>query len=140
VSDPTAASDALTLARSQGVSVLLDDVGTGFSSLSLLRTLPLDGLKIDGSFVRGMARDAADAAVVASVTALARRLGLSVTGEGVELDEQLDALLAEGVTHVQGFLFSPAVPAEQLRSWLAEGPPWIAPAPVTTLRVVDDPA
>jgi diguanylate cyclase (GGDEF)-like protein len=140
VSDPTAASDALTLARSQGVSVLLDDVGTGFSSLSLLRTIPLDGLKIDGSFVRGMARDAADAAVVASVTALARRLGLSVTGEGVELDEQLDALLAEGVTHVQGFLFSPAVPAEQLRSWLAEGPPWIAPAPVTTLRVVDDPA
>jgi EAL domain-containing protein (putative c-di-GMP-specific phosphodiesterase class I) len=128
----------LALARRQGVSVLLDDVGTGFSSLSLLRTLPLDGLKIDGSFVRGMTRDAADAAVVASVTALARRLGLSVTGEGVELDEQLDALVAEGVTHVQGFLFSPAVPAEQLRTWLADGPPWVAPAPVRPLRIVDD--
>jgi diguanylate cyclase (GGDEF)-like protein len=138
VSDPTAASEALALARRQGVSVLLDDVGTGFSSLSLLRTLPLDGLKIDGSFVRGMTRDAADAAVVASVTALARRLGLSVTGEGVELDEQLDALVAEGVTHVQGFLFSPAVPAEQLRTWLADGPPWVAPAPVRPLRIVDD--
>jgi diguanylate cyclase (GGDEF)-like protein len=138
VSDPTAASEALALARSQGVSVLLDDVGTGFSSLSLLRTLPLDGLKIDGSFVRGMTRDAADAAVVASVTALARRLGLSVTGEGVELDEQLEALVAEGATHVQGFHFSPAVPAEQLRSWLVDGPPWITPVPVSPLRIVDD--
>ena len=70
IADPVAASEALARARSRGLAVVLDDVGTGYSSLSLIRTLPLDGLKIDGTFVQGMSRDSADAALVASVAAL----------------------------------------------------------------------
>ncbi len=92
VAEPTAASRALAVARSRGLAVVLDDVGTGYSSLSLIRALPLDGLKIDCSFVQGMLRDAADAALVAAVAALGRRLGLRVTAEGVESEEQLRAV------------------------------------------------
>lgn len=127
VSDPEAASLALAAARAQGLAIALDDVGTGYSSLSLIRTLPLDGLKIDGSFIDGMDHDPADAAVVSSVAALGRRLGLAVTGEGVETESQLAALVAEGVASVQGYLFSGAVPAATLTTWLADGPPWAEP-------------
>jgi diguanylate cyclase (GGDEF)-like protein len=130
VSDPEAASRALAVARSRGLAVVLDDVGTGYSSLSLIRQLPLDGLKIDGSFVQGMGRDAADAALVASVAALGRRLGLSVTAEGVETESELAAVSEEGVDLAQGFLFSPAVEAATIMTWLCEGPPWIESAPV----------
>ena len=129
VSDPESASQALAAARSQGLAIALDDVGTGYSSLSLIRALPLDGLKIDGTFIDGMNRDPADAAVVSSVAALGRRLGLSVTGEGVETETQLAALVAEGVGTVQGYLFSGAVTAATLTGWLTEGPPWIEPSP-----------
>jgi diguanylate cyclase (GGDEF)-like protein len=133
VSDPEAASVALAAARAQGLAIALDDVGTGYSSLSLIRTLPLDGLKIDGSFIDGMNRDAADAAVVSSVAALGRRLGLAVTGEGVETESQLAALVAEGVSTVQGYLFSGAVPAATLAGWLADGPPWVEPQSAVSL-------
>jgi EAL domain-containing protein (putative c-di-GMP-specific phosphodiesterase class I) len=130
VPDPAAASQALSVARSRGLAVVLDDVGTGYSSLSLIRQLPLDGLKIDGSFVQGMGRDAADAALVASVAALGRRLGLSVTAEGVETENELAAVAEEGVDVAQGFLFSPAVEADTIKRWIREGPPWIDVAPV----------
>ncbi len=133
VSDPDAASHALAAARSQGLAIALDDVGTGYSSLSLIRTLPLDGLKIDGSFIDGMDRDPADAAVVSSVAALGRRLGLAVTGEGVETESQLAALVAEGVSTVQGYLFSGAVTAATLTTWLADGPPWVEPQSTISL-------
>ncbi|MFN8169382.1 MAG: EAL domain-containing protein [Candidatus Nanopelagicales bacterium] len=133
VSDPETASTALAAARAQGLAIALDDVGTGYSSLSLIRALPLDGLKIDGTFIDGMERDPADAAVVSSVAALGRRLGLSVTGEGVETENQLTALAAEGVGMVQGYLFSGAVPASTLTTWLADGPPWIEPTPTISL-------
>ena len=75
----------------------------------------------------------ADAAVVSSVTALGRRLGLTVTGEGVETEAQLAALAAEGISTVQGFLFSGAVTATTLASWLADGPPWIEATPAISL-------
>jgi diguanylate cyclase (GGDEF)-like protein len=133
VSDPLAASQALSVARSRGLSVVLDDVGTGYSSLSLIRALPLDGLKIDGTFVQGMRRDAADAAVVASVAALGRRLGLSVTAEGVETESELAAVADEGVDVAQGYLFSPAVEAATIVEWLRDGPPWIDAAPAISL-------
>jgi len=125
VAYPAAARTALESARSQGLSVVLDDVGTGYSSLALIRSLPLDGLKIDASFVQGMLADPADAALVASVAALGRRLGLHVTAEGVETPAQLDAVAAEGVTTAQGYLFSPPVVGDELQRWLAEGPPWM---------------
>jgi EAL domain-containing protein (putative c-di-GMP-specific phosphodiesterase class I) len=136
ISDPSAASETLAVARSRGLAVVLDDVGTGYSSLSLIRALPLDGLKIDASFVQGMERDAADAAVVASVAALGRRLHLRVTGEGVETEGQLSALTAEKVGNAQGFLFSPAVPIDTFTGWLRDGPPWIEGRPVTSISLV----
>lgn len=80
-------------------------IDTGNSSLSLIRQFPLDGLKIDGSFVQGMSSDPADAALVASVAALGRRLGLSITAEGVETEHELSAVTEEGVDLAQGFLF-----------------------------------
>jgi len=132
VQDPRAAGDALREAREQGLAVVLDDVGTGYSSLSLIRALPLDGLKIDGSFVRGMSTDTADAAVVASVAALGRRLGLHVTAEGVETAAELDAVVGEGVSTIQGYLFSPPVSGEVLLGWLRDGPPWLAMDPLAT--------
>jgi EAL domain-containing protein (putative c-di-GMP-specific phosphodiesterase class I) len=135
VADPKTASEALSAARSRGMAVVLDDVGTGYSSLSLIRSLPLDGLKIDSTFVQGMARDAADAALVASVAALGHRLGLSVTAEGVETERQLADVTAEGVDVAQGYLFSPAVEAPTLATWLSEGPPWIERRPASRIHV-----
>jgi diguanylate cyclase (GGDEF)-like protein len=126
VADPAAASQALHIARDKGLAVVLDDVGTGYSSLSLIRTLPVDGLKIDGTFVHGMLNDSTDAAVVASVAALGRRLGLHVTAEGVETDSQLAAVTAEGVSSAQGYLFSRPVEGEELRGWLRDGAPWLS--------------
>lgn len=137
VADPANASAALVVARDQGLAVVLDDVGTGYSSLSLIRALPLDGLKIDGSFVRGMSTDTADAAVVAAVAALGRRLGLHVTAEGVETEQELAAVTAEGVSTAQGYLFSPPVSGDVMLTWLRDGPPWLtvdpvdAPSPIT---------
>jgi diguanylate cyclase (GGDEF)-like protein len=132
VHDPRSAASALADARDQGLAVVLDDVGTGYSSLSLIRALPLDGLKIDGSFVRGMSSDTADAAVVASVAALGRRLGLHVTAEGVETQVELDAVVGEGVSTIQGYLFSPPVSGEVLLGWLRDGPPWLQMDPVAS--------
>ena len=132
VHDPRSAASALADARDQGLAVVLDDVGTGYSSLSLIRALPLDGLKIDGSFVRGMSSDTADAAVVASVAALGRRLGLHVTAEGVETQAELDAVVGEGVSTIQGYLFSPPVSGEVLMGWLRDGPPWLQMDPVSS--------
>ena len=125
VADPAAASHALAVAREQGLAVVLDDVGTGYSSLSLIRSLPVDGLKIDGTFVHGMLHDTTDAAVVASVAALGRRLGLHVTAEGVETEPQLTAVTAEGVSSAQGFLFSRPVEGSELLAWLRDGAPWL---------------
>jgi len=135
IADPAAASEALARARSRGVAVVLDDVGTGYSSLSLIRSLPLDGLKIDGTFVQGMSRDSADAALVASVAALGRRLGLEVTAEGVETERQLADVTAEGIDLAQGYLFSPAVDGPTVAGWLADGPPWIEGRPATRIRL-----
>jgi diguanylate cyclase (GGDEF)-like protein len=135
IADPAAASKALARARSRGMAVALDDVGTGYSSLSLIRTLPLDGLKIDGTFVQGMSRDSADAALVASVAALGHRLGLAVTAEGVETERQLADVVAEGIDLAQGYLFSPAVEGSVVAGWLADGPPWIEGRPATRIRL-----
>ena len=135
IADPVAASEALARARTRGIAVVLDDVGTGYSSLSLIRTLPLDGLKIDGTFVQGMCRDSADAALVASVAALGHRLGLAVTAEGVETERQLADVTAEGIDVAQGYLFSPAVDGPTVATWLADGPPWIEGRPATRIRL-----
>jgi diguanylate cyclase (GGDEF)-like protein len=102
---------ALQGLRDIGVGVALDDFGTGYCSLSYLRQLPIDGLKIDRSFVRGLGHEADDDSIVASVIDLARSLGVSVVAEGVETEQQLAALRERGCDSMQGFLFSRPVPA-----------------------------
>jgi diguanylate cyclase (GGDEF)-like protein len=103
---------ALRALRDIGVGVSLDDFGTGYCSLSYLRRLPIDSLKIDRSFVRGLGNEADDDSIVTSVIDLARSLGVSVVAEGVETEEQLAGLRARGCDTVQGFLFAKPGPAD----------------------------
>jgi diguanylate cyclase (GGDEF)-like protein/PAS domain S-box-containing protein len=96
-----------------GVSLSLDDFGTGWSSLSYLRRFPLDRLKIDRAFMRGIATEPAAKALVSGIISLARSLGLASIAEGVETMEQLRFLEEEGCAEFQGFLYSPAVSASE---------------------------
>jgi diguanylate cyclase (GGDEF)-like protein len=104
--------------RSLGVRLLADDFGTGQSAIAYLKQLPLDGLKIDRSFVDGVVEGGDDTAITSAMVAMAHRLKLGVVAEGVETDSQLEVLRGYGCESIQGFLFSKAVPPEQLQSWL----------------------
>jgi EAL domain-containing protein (putative c-di-GMP-specific phosphodiesterase class I) len=104
-----------------GVRLALDDFGTGYAALSYLTRWPIDHLKIDKAFVQAIGRagnGGADAAIVVAILAMAKSLGLEVTGEGVETQDQLDFLRGHGCELMQGFLFSRAVPFDQLESIL----------------------
>jgi diguanylate cyclase (GGDEF)-like protein len=94
-----------------GVRIAMDDFGTGYSSLSYLRRFPFDRIKIDQSFVRDMCRKPDCGAIVRAVTGLSNELGMATTAEGVETREQFEVLTRAGCTEMQGYLFSPAVPA-----------------------------
>ena len=100
--------------RRRGVRVSLDDFGTGYSSLSYLRSFPFDKIKIDRSFVREVTAGANGVAIVRAIASLGASLGMETTAEGVETEEQLDLIRAEGCTEVQGFYFSPARPVSEL--------------------------
>jgi len=101
-----------------GVEISIDDFGTGYSSLAYLTTLPISELKIDRSFVRDLGITPQSAAVVTAIIALARSLGLRVVAEGVETLRQMEVLHRLGCGLMQGFLFSRAVPPEELVRWL----------------------
>jgi diguanylate cyclase (GGDEF)-like protein len=111
--------------RALGVRISMDDFGTGYSSLSYLRSFPFDKIKIDRSFVSELATRDDSMAIVRAVTGLGKSLGISTTAEGVETSEQLALLRLEGCTEVQGFLFSPPRPAEDVEKMLAKGRPRI---------------
>ncbi|MBX5460789.1 MAG: EAL domain-containing protein [Steroidobacteraceae bacterium] len=103
---------ALHALRNLGCRILVDDFGTGYSSLSYLKHLPIDALKIDRAFVRDMAADANDAAIVSAIVGIGRSLGLHLVAEGIETLEQLECLRTLGCTAGQGFFFSPPVAAD----------------------------
>jgi len=100
--------------RSFGIRVSLDDFGTGYSSLSYLRSFPFDKIKIDRSFVREVTASANGAAIVRAIAGLGASLGMEITAEGVETQEQLDLIRSEGCTEAQGYYFSPPRPASEL--------------------------
>ena len=102
-----------------GVRIALDDFGTGYSSLSYLRSFPFDKIKIDRSFVNGLAQDSRESlAIVRAVSQMGASLGMCTTAEGVETESQLDAIRAEGCTEVQGYFFSAARPAHEIAKLL----------------------
>jgi diguanylate cyclase (GGDEF)-like protein/PAS domain S-box-containing protein len=105
-----------------GIHISIDDFGIGYSSLSYLKQLPVDSLKIDQSFVRDLSIDSNDAAIIKAVTALAHNLGLGVVAEGVETEEQLAFLETNECDQVQGFFFSTPLSATEMAKLLKEPP------------------
>lgn len=112
--DAESAIGMLRAFKAMGVRISVDDFGTGYSSLSYLKRFPIDVLKIDQSFVRGLPADEEDAAIVHAIIALARALRLTIVAEGVENAEQHEFLRTERCDRFQGFLFSPPLDAEAI--------------------------
>ena len=104
--------------RDLGVRIAMDDFGTGYSSLSYLRSFPFDKMKVDQSFTRDLTVEQGSGFIVRAVVSLASSLGMTTTAEGVETPEQLAWLREEGCDEVQGYLFSPPVPASALPALL----------------------
>jgi EAL domain-containing protein (putative c-di-GMP-specific phosphodiesterase class I) len=112
-----------TIARLQalkaiGVRLAIDDFGTGYSSLSYLQRFPIDILKIDRAFVKGIAENTDDEALARTIVQLARTLRLRTIAEGIETAEQLERLRALGCDHGQGYYFARPMPAEQVAEML----------------------
>ena len=109
----------MTKLTEMGVGISIDNFGTGYSSLNYLKKLPIRKLKIDKSFIQGIATGSADKAIIGAVTAMARDMKLRVIAVGVETEEQLEFLKSTGCQEVQGFLFSRPLPAEEFRGLIA---------------------
>jgi diguanylate cyclase (GGDEF)-like protein/PAS domain S-box-containing protein len=117
--DVAKAKATLSALREAGGTFFLDDFGTGYSSLSYLKRLPIDGLKIDRSFVRDITEDSDSRAIVAAIVSMARTLNLRLVAEGVETQAQRSLLASMGPIVLQGYLASPPVPAGDFEALLA---------------------
>ena len=131
--NPGAVRASLLQLRAIGVRVSLDDFGTGHSSLAYLRQFPLDSLKVDRSFVRGIENSGDMASIVNAVKSMAHQLGLRVVAEGIEKDEQLALLRALDCEMGQGYLFSRPLDADATAALLATGLPAREPVAVTVM-------
>ncbi len=114
--EPELAQGTLRQIRAMGVRLALDDFGTGFSSLSLLQKFPIQRIKIDRAFVRGIAEHSNDRSLVRTIIAMAQSMGLDLVAEGVETVQQLQSLRELGCDKAQGYLISHPVPADAMRS------------------------
>lgn len=112
--DPAKTKAILSSLKELGVAISIDDFGTGHSSLSYLKSFPIDYLKIDQSFIRGIPADASDIGITRSIIALAKSLDLGVIAEGVETEAQKSFLIGEGCDEMQGYLFSKPRRANEL--------------------------
>ena len=104
--------------KEMGVTISMDDFGTGYSSLSQLQTFPIDTIKIDRSFIVEI-EGASQGVMVKTIIAMSRSLGMNVIAEGVENTSQLDMLLAHGCDNIQGYYFSPPLPADKICDYIA---------------------
>lgn len=118
VKDPKYAQGVMSALRDAGVSLSIDDFGTGYSNLAQLRRFPIDRLKIDKSFMSEAVFNDQDAAIVKSVIALAKILNLKVTTEGIETEEQLEFIRSLNGQEYQGYYYSKALPADELKTLL----------------------
>ena len=118
---PDRAAQVLQEMRAMGVTVAIDDFGTGYSSLAYLSRFPVDTLKIDRAFVRGLPDNRNDAAIARAILEMARALDIKVIAEGVETASQAEFLRAHGCHEMQGWLFSKALPAEEMETLMREG-------------------
>ena len=121
MANPAAAARTLGALRAMGFEISLDDFGTGHSSLSCLRTLPVEMVKIDRSFIADMDRAPESAAVTRSIISMAHALRLRVLAEGVETEPQLTALLRQGCDLIQGYWFSRPLPAANFAALMRSG-------------------
>jgi len=122
IDDAERALTVLTDIKALGVRLALDDFGTGYNSWGYLRRFPVDNVKIDQGFVADMGRDPAASAIVTAVSNLAHVLGLSVTAEGVETEQQREQVVTIGCEFAQGYLFAPPLTIAQLQAHLAAAP------------------
>ena len=106
--------------RDSGIKISLDDFGTGYSSLAYLKDLPLDAFKIDRAFVDDM-ESQQTSALVSSMIAIGRHMGLEVVAEGVETQQQFESLKQMGCKIFQGYLFGRAMPEVELIQWSKDG-------------------
>src|SRR5258706_16297717 len=113
------ARETIDRVASLGVRIVIDDFGTGYAGLAYLKRLPVNKLKIDQSFVRNLATDRGDAAIVSAVIAMARGLGVGVVAGGVETEDQLSELVRLGCERAQGFLFARPLAAGKVEALLA---------------------
>jgi EAL domain-containing protein (putative c-di-GMP-specific phosphodiesterase class I) len=125
---PEKATRMLAQLKQLGVTIALDDFGTGYASLSYLQRFPIDTLKIDGSFIRGMRTDAKKAEIVQTVISLAKSLQMDVIAECVETVEDVNQLGKLGCALGQGYFFARPLPADKAQALVQGARPWRDPA------------